>query len=436
MDCMGNLALMKGRIRLSCLPLFNTFLDTQPRTCVRPSKRAFLGHTFEIVANALDILRNRKTIAIIDQFAIRGGELMIGYAILSSNQRRIGGFHSGFPEIPSYDPSLDLRGRGRGGQLVVECQRLIDTIDRHSARCEMVFPSDITCTDQSSHRQLTLWASELQPALERLGNVFFPAEILNEFRAYAVEHVVLCIDPHFARVPYTALVGVYGSIIDEPWSLSLITASTELIRILERHSTQVQTARSLWWLGPDQDVNENRGGNTELDRLCDIAEVESRIGNAASLLEMQSALSSGTWCHFRGHGRWTGSVSTSGPVLAMGEVLSSEKYNHIAASSSFLFTAACLTGFGEVIGTEVIGALIDYDRAGLIGAVLTNWPIHGDAATVFTTKFYERLKQCDDAATSLKYASYETRSILPHPYFWAPFSLLGGWSVGSMIRWK
>ncbi len=104
--------------------------------------------------------------------------------------------------------------------------------------------------------------------------------------------------------------------------------------------------------------------------------------------------------------------------------------------AAFLFTAACLTGFGDAVGSELLGSLVDYDRADLLGAVLTSWPIHGKAATVFTSYFYEELKNCRDASRAIKIASQRTRDLLPHPYFWAPFNLLGSWSVGELIRWQ
>ena len=279
----------------------------------------------------------------------------------------------------------------------------------------MILPADLTAVGDDTRRQLVEWAGELQLALSRLGDVFFPADLLDEFRAKKVEHVVLCIDPLFARVPYPALIGNRGPIVDEPWSLSIVTASTELIRILDRHAQQSQFENSLAWIGPDRDVNENLGGNTELKHIQELAEVVVRLEDDASLPEMVASLSSGQWCHFRGHAIWTGSIGTSGPVMAGNRVFSSDEYDRIAGSSSFLFTAACLTGFGEAVGSEMFGALIDYDRAGLLGAILTNWPIHGDAATVFTASFYGELRACGDAAVAMKRAGASDAHVISAP---------------------
>jgi CHAT domain-containing protein len=193
---------------------------------------------------------------------------------------------------------------------------------------------------------------------------------------------------------------------------------------------------SLWWFGPDEDVNLNRGGNAELHHLLKLVSVVDVAENAATIEELTAPLSAGRWCHFRGHGKWTGSVHTSGLKMAEDRVFCSEHYRGIAGAPGFLFTAACLTGFAEAVGVEAFGSLVDYDRAGLLGAVLTNWPIHGNAATVFTSLFYEELRRGGDAAHATKVASQRCRVHYPHPYVWAPFSLLGAWLVGDLVRWR
>jgi CHAT domain-containing protein len=114
-------------------------------------------------------------------------------------------------------------------------------------------------------------------------------------------------------------------------------------------------------------------------------------------------------------------------------LLSTREYARISGRPSYLFTAACLTGFGEAVGTELFGSIVDYDHAGLRGAILTSWPIHGAAATVATRFFYDDLAVSLDAARALKRASHQTRELLPHPYLWAPFSIFGDWNVQGIL---
>ncbi|MBY0232327.1 MAG: CHAT domain-containing protein [Gemmataceae bacterium] len=436
MDMLGTLALMKGRVRRSRLPVPRSFLELQPEDLRGAFDAGVPWAHFQVVAEALKLLANGRTIALLDQLAMRGNELVMGYAILGGGDDVLGGFHGGLPERSVYDPSFDFRGRRRGDELAQECQDLVNAIASHSNRCSMVVPADPASTDGDARGQLEEWARELEPALRRLGEVFFPPQVLEQFRARGVQHVVLCIDPLFPRLPYAALIGDRGPILDEPWSLSLVTASTELTRILDRQNRCAGSNGDLSWFGPDRDVNENRGGDAELRQLMPIVSLTHWAEGAATLEALVAALSDGRWCHFRGHGRWTESVRTSGLVLAGDRVLSSDTYPQVEGPPGYLFAAACLTNFGEAVGVEAVGSLVDYDLAGLLGAVLTNWPIHGDAATLFTTESYEELRRCGDAAVAVKAASQRTRASLPHPYLWAPFVPFGAWSVVALLRFR
>src|SRR5215472_12022125 len=46
-------------------------------------------------------------------------------------------------------------------------------------------------------------------------------------------------------------------------------------------------------------------------------------------------------------------------------------------------------------------------------------------ATRFMKSFYSRLRRCHDKALALRSAMLELRQEYPHPYFWAPFLLVG-----------
>jgi CHAT domain-containing protein len=267
-----------------------------------------------------------------------------------------------------------------------------------------------------------------------LGEWVFPPDIIDEFRRRGVEHVVLTVDPSLGSLPFLALKVRGQSVLDEPWSLSLVTASTELIRLYSRIASEAPTSGPLHWFGPDPDVNARLGGDSELARLNALYQVQEHREANATLEKAVETLSSGGWLHFCGHGRWRGSIDTTGPVFARSECLSSASYDRIRGQPGFLFTAACLTASGEAVGTEVTGSLVDYDRAGLLGAVLTNWPIHGPSAVLFVDSFYTSLNGSGDAAQALKSAAREIRNRMPHPYLWAPFSLWGAWNVGNLLE--
>lgn len=431
---LGTLAQMKGRLRLANSPIPADLLSRQSEIVQEGIRAGYpLSHIF-VVADSMKAIAAESNMALLDQFALRGDELVMGYMISASGQCVFGGNHDKLPGASQYDGASDLRGRLRGLEIINMCNRLLEKISRHRHRCAMVLPEDLSQISDSIRQHLRDWSGQLEPELRELGTLFFPPAVLKEFRARKVEHVVLCIDPLFGRLPYSALLTESGAILDEPWTLSLVSASTELIRILDRRNRLIPSTRNCCWFGPDANVNQNLGGDDELTSISALMTCTELRETRATLSQLVQLLSNGHWCHFRGHGRWTGLVETSGIVLANDEVLCSNRYPVNVDNPGFLFTAACYTGFGEAVGVELLGSLVDYDRAGLLGAVLTNWPIHGEAATITTGFFYEKLASSMNVAIALKTASQRTRDFLPHPYFWAPFSLLGEWKLDGMFQ--
>ena len=57
--------------------------------------------------------------------------------------------------------------------------------------------------------------------------------------------------------------------------------------------------------------------------------------------------------------------------------------------------------------------------------LLTLWDVHDATTTCFMKSFYSRLRQCHDKALALRSAMLELRQEYPHPYYWAPFLLVG-----------
>ena len=67
---------------------------------------------------------------------------------------------------------------------------------------------------------------------------------------------------------------------------------------------------------------------------------------------------------------------------------------------------------------------------GLLGAgakslLLTLWDVNDRSTTEFMKAFYQYLSEGSTKAESLRHAVQKTRQIYPHPYYWAPFFLVG-----------
>lgn len=425
----GALAVNKGRIRAVSEDIPGAALIGQDPDLIAALRdddpRAFV----ELIYNSLPRLNSRReTVAVVDQIGLRGDRLLTAVTVLGE-ERCYDAFTSEFYPPGTIPVRRSLRGRDRCHEVGTIAARLIEKIRIHGGRCTMLLGDAEEPTTDVQRNQLAVWAAELDDDLKRLGKWFFPDSLLTMLRELNVTHVVHVPDPLFATVPYLALQTAVGAVVDQPWSLSQVSSALELLRIAHRPTYQ-GTARPMLWMAPDAEANSNRGGASELEALRALLPIEERIEQDATLTRACAALRDGRWVHFRGHGMWNDDVATSGPVFSNSEILNRAALESCRSDiAGFLCTVACYTGFSASVGSETFGSLVDYDRAGLQGALLTRWPIHGPAAVPFIRRFYSVLLETGHVGKALQQASRQTRDSSPHPYLWAPFVALGAWET-------
>jgi CHAT domain-containing protein len=88
--------------------------------------------------------------------------------------------------------------------------------------------------------------------------------------------------------------------------------------------------------------------------------------------------------------------------------------------------SGCATGMNVVgAGDELLGLVRGFLHAGARSLLLTLWDVQDRATAEFMTLFYGHLHSPGPTAAALKRAMLELRSAHPHPYYWAPFVLVG-----------
>ena len=88
--------------------------------------------------------------------------------------------------------------------------------------------------------------------------------------------------------------------------------------------------------------------------------------------------------------------------------------------------SGCGTGLNVVVGgDELLGLKRGLLYAGAQGLLLTLWDVHDQSTAEFMKLFYERLGNQANKAKALQYAMAELRKAYPHPFYWAPFMLVG-----------
>lgn len=99
---------------------------------------------------------------------------------------------------------------------------------------------------------------------------------------------------------------------------------------------------------------------------------------------------------------------------------------HMNLPVDLLTLSGCVTGLNVVEGgDELLGLTRGLLYAGARSLLLSLWDVDDRSTSEFMTKFYSRLGTRATKAAALRDAMLALRQRYPHPYFWAPFKLIG-----------
>jgi CHAT domain-containing protein len=118
----------------------------------------------------------------------------------------------------------------------------------------------------------------------------------------------------------------------------------------------------------------------------------------------------------------------SGLVTAEGTFSIADVFNlHLHANLVIL--SACQTGLGQLLrGDEVIGLTRAFMYAGTPSVLSTLWSVADASTARFMALFYQALQEPgSDKGSAMQQAQLTLLREFPHPYYWAPFQLLGDW---------
>jgi CHAT domain-containing protein/Tfp pilus assembly protein PilF len=99
---------------------------------------------------------------------------------------------------------------------------------------------------------------------------------------------------------------------------------------------------------------------------------------------------------------------------------------HMRLPAKLVTLSGCATGMNFVAqGDELLGLQRGLFCAGATSLLLSLWDVHDQSTAKLMHAFYKRYIETKDMAGSLQAAMNQLREEVPHPYFWAPFVLVG-----------
>lgn len=136
--------------------------------------------------------------------------------------------------------------------------------------------------------------------------------------------------------------------------------------------------------------------------------------------------------HFSCHGYFDNAEPLSSGVELYDGVLSAREIFNMRLNTELVTLSACETGLNEIRpGDELIGLTRAFLYAGAPSVMVSLWSVDAGSTQELMLEFYKLLKNGSDKATALQEAQkkimMQEGGKYSHPYYWAPFVLIGDW---------
>lgn len=109
-------------------------------------------------------------------------------------------------------------------------------------------------------------------------------------------------------------------------------------------------------------------------------------------------------------------------------LFANEIYDLNLKNVSLVTISACESGLGRIAaGDEVLGFPRSFLTAGARGVISSLWPVSDESTEVLMTTFYKSLASGTAAADALRLGQVAVLNLRgsSHPFYWAPFNLIG-----------
>jgi len=234
-------------------------------------------------------------------------------------------------------------------------------------------------------------------------------------------HVIVVPHESLHYVPFHALFDGTGYLVDS-FTVSYAPSASIYVQCCQK---QVNQAGSSLILGvPDRQApairEEIQSVSTTLPRP------EVFLGRKASAKILQEKGSRSRVIHIATHGFFRQDKPIFSGIRLGDSFLTLYDLYRLRLPADLITLSGCSTGTSVVAaGDELIGLMRGLLSAGARSLLLTLWDVNDSSTASFMKIFYNRLLHGSDRASALRYAMETLRELHPHPYYWAPFVLVG-----------
>lgn len=152
------------------------------------------------------------------------------------------------------------------------------------------------------------------------------------------------------------------------------------------------------------------------------------VGAQATVAELQAVAGRADVLHLACHGHFRpDNPLFSALELADGQLTVRDAYE-LSLRCELVTLSACETGVNDVApGNELLGLARGFISAGAPALVMSLWAVDDESTAQTMAQLYANLRAGQTPAAALRQAQIAIRAEHPHPFYWAPFVLMGRW---------
>lgn len=150
------------------------------------------------------------------------------------------------------------------------------------------------------------------------------------------------------------------------------------------------------------------------------------VGDAASEAVLKLHGPASRIVHIATHGYFRQDNPMFSSIRLGDSYLSLYDLYHYNLPAELIVLSGCATGRNTVTpGDELMGLVRGLLQAGAQSLMLSLWDVHDASTRDFMIAFYSHLARGTSKPAAVQSAMAEIRKTHPHPYYWAPFALIG-----------
>ena len=236
------------------------------------------------------------------------------------------------------------------------------------------------------------------------------------------EHLVVVPHGPLHGLPFHALVGPTGTYLTDDVSIGYAPSASVYERCI-RHERP--SGDRLLLFGVDGD--DLPWVRQELREIAGVwPDVRVRLGRRATRAALRRQAGHFDMLHVATHAIARSDNPSFSSIRLADAWLTAVDLAELAQNAQLVTLAACETGVGAVSpGDEVLGLTRGLLAGGCIAAVASLWPVSDRTTSLLMPRFYRALRDGHGPSDAIRLAMANVRATFDHPYYWAPFIVVG-----------